>query len=104
MAPRETAGGMELKEGRGTRVICWLLDVPATYAASLAEWLRRSPLERKIRSSTPACAVGSFPGRHTGDLKIGTPVAILPGAWRYRVVAGTGWPSVSMLWLVEVEN
>ena len=34
---------------------------------------------------------------HTSDLKIGTPVATLPGAWRYRVSAGTSWPSVSML-------
>ena len=34
---------------------------------------------------------------HTSDLKIGTPVATLPGAWRYRVSAGTGWPGVSIL-------
>ena len=34
---------------------------------------------------------------HTSDLKIGTPVATLPGAWRYRVRAGTGWPRVSIL-------
>ena len=34
---------------------------------------------------------------HTSDLKIGTPLANLPGAWRYRVSAGTGWPSVSIL-------
>ena len=27
---------------------------------------------------------------HTSDLKIGTPVATVPGAWRYRVSAGTG--------------
>ena len=40
---------------------------------------------------------------HTSDLKIGTPVATLPGAWRYRVSTGTGWPSVSILWLGEVE-
>ena len=33
----------------------------------------------------PACA-GIFPGSsHTSDLKIGTPVATLPGTWRYRV-------------------
>ena len=25
---------------------------------------------------------------HAGDLKIGTPVATLPGAWRYRINAG----------------
>ena len=31
---------------------------------------------------------------HTSDLKIGTPVATLPGAWRYRV---SGRPGVSIL-------
>ena len=41
---------------------------------------------------------------HTGDLKIGTPVATLPGAWRYRDSAGTGQPGVSILWLGEVES
>ena len=34
---------------------------------------------------------------HTSDLKIGTPLATLPGAWRYRVSAGTGRPGVSIL-------
>ena len=34
---------------------------------------------------------------HTSDLKIGTPVATLPGSWRYRVSAGTGRPGVSIL-------
>ena len=34
---------------------------------------------------------------HTSDLKIGTPVTTLPGAWRYRVSAGTGRPGVSIL-------
>ena len=34
---------------------------------------------------------------HTSDFKIGTPVAILPGAWHYRVSAGTGRPGVSIL-------
>ena len=34
---------------------------------------------------------------HTSDLEIGTPLAILPSAWRYRVSAGTGWPGVSIL-------
>ena len=38
-----------------------------------------------------------FGSSHTSDLKIGTPVATLPGAWRYRVNAGTGWPGVSIL-------
>ena len=34
---------------------------------------------------------------HTSDLRIGTPVATLPGAWRYRVSAGTGRPSVCVV-------
>ena len=34
---------------------------------------------------------------HTSDLKIGTPVATQPGAWRYRVSAGTCRPGVSIL-------
>ena len=34
---------------------------------------------------------------HTSDLKIGIPVATLPGAWRYRVSTGTGRPGVSIL-------
>ena len=39
-----------------------------------------------------------FPGlSHINDLKIATPVATLPGVWRYRVSAGTGRSGVSML-------
>ena len=34
---------------------------------------------------------------HTIDLKIGTPVATLPGAWHCWVSAGTGRPGVSVL-------
>ena len=34
---------------------------------------------------------------HTSDLKIGTPAATLPGAWRYRVSTGTGQLGVSIL-------
>ena len=34
---------------------------------------------------------------HTSDLKIGTPLATPPDAWRYRVSAGTGRPGVSLL-------
>ena len=32
-----------------------------------------------------------------GGKKKGIPVATLPGAWRYRVSAGTGWPGVSVM-------
>ena len=34
---------------------------------------------------------------HTSDFKIGSPVVTLPGAWYYRVSAGTGRPGVSIL-------
>ena len=48
---------------------------------------------------------GDFYGSsHTSDLKIDTPVATLPGAWRYRVSTGTGRHHVSILWVGEVES
>ena len=48
---------------------------------------------------------GDYSGSsHTSDLKIGTPDATLPSAWRYRVSVGTGWPSVSILQLGEVKE
>ena len=34
---------------------------------------------------------------HTSDLKFGTPVATLSGAWHYWVNVGTGRPGVSKL-------
>ena len=48
---------------------------------------------------------GDYSGpSHTGDLKIDTPVATRPGAWRHRISAGIGWPGVSILWLGEIES
>ena len=65
---------------------------------------RRPPRERKIPGLNPA-RDGIFSGSsHISDLKIGTLVATLPGAWRYRVSTGTGRPGVSILWLGEVER
>ena len=70
---------------------------PGPVTASLAQWLRHPPPERKIPGSNPACD-GIFSGSsHTSDLTIGTPVATLPGAWRYRVSTGTGRPGVCIL-------
>ena len=81
-----------------------LAFMTALYTASLAWWLRRPPRERKILGSNLTCT-GIFSGSsHTSDLKNGTPVATLPGAWRYRVSTGTGWPGVSTLWLCDVES
>ena len=59
---------------------------------------------RRFRVQFPLAVWCFFPVRHTSDLKIGTPVATLPGACRFRVSAGTGWPSVSILWLGEVDR
>ena len=66
--------------------------------------VRHPPRERKIPGSNPACAEIFSGSSHTSDLRIGTPVATLPGAWRYRVSTGTGRPVVSILWLGEVER
>ena len=41
---------------------------------------------------------------HTSELKIGNPVAALPGVWRYGVSAGICWPCVSILSLGEIES
>ena len=41
---------------------------------------------------------------HTSGLKIGAPVATLPGAWCYRDSARTGWPSVCVPYLAEIAN
>ena len=41
---------------------------------------------------------------HTSDLKNGTPVATLPGAWQFGVSTGTGGPSISILWMGEIAN
>ena len=38
-----------------------------------------------------------FDSRHTSDVRIGTPVATRPGAWCFRVSAGTGRTGVSIL-------
>ena len=66
--------------------------------------VRRPPQERKVPGSNPACAGILSGSSHTSDFKIGTAVATLPGAWHYRVSAGTGRPGVSILWLGEVER
>ena len=51
-----------------------------------------------------SCLRGFSRLSHTCHLEIGTPVASLPSAWHYRISAGTGCPSVSILWLGEVES
>ena len=62
-------------------------------------------LQNNRPESSLALAVDLFPGPvlpGTGDS--GTPMTTLPGAWRHRVSALTGWPCVSILWLGEIES
>ena len=72
------------------------LPLSLSKTTSFAWWLRHLPWEQKIQRLIPALGVGIFPSR-TSDFKIGTPVAAPPGAWSYRVSAGTGGPGVSIL-------
>ena len=60
---------------------------------------------RVADSGFDSCLRQDFSGSsYTSDLKIGTQVATLPSAWRYRVSAGTGQHGDSLLWLGEVES
>ena len=70
-------------------------------------------LHRLVRLVVKASASGvedpgfewDFSGSsHTRDLKMGIPVATLPGAWHHRVSAETRRPGVSILRLGEVES
>ena len=63
-----------------------------------------------VKASAPIADGSEFESRlrrdfsgssHISDLKIGTPVATLPGAGRYRVSAGTVWPGVGILGEIE---
>ena len=68
------------------------------YTASLAKCLRRPGFKSRLRRDFFFSWGGGGGGlSHTSDFKIDTPVATLPGAWRYRVSAVTGWPGVSIL-------
>ena len=40
----------------------------------------------------------------SSDFTICMPVATHPEAWRYRVSIGTGWSSVNILWLGEIQS
>ena len=55
--------------------------------------------------SIPAFAVDLFSRvSQTTGIKTGTLGSTLPGAWRYRVNDGTGWPGVCTLWLGKIES
>ena len=66
----------------------------------LAQRFRRPPRERVGPGFYSLIRRESFSrSSQTSDLNIGAPVAALPGAWRYRVRSGNGWPVVIILWL-----
>ena len=76
-----------------------MLSVPTVFWAVL--W---PPHWCSVKASASRAAdLGSIPlsfwayssSSHANDLDIGSPVATLPGARRFR--AETGWPSISML-------
>ena len=76
------------------------LDISIKYGTLLSAWPLCWPSGKGVRleSDRPWARIPLAPRlSHSSDLKIGTPVATLPGAWRYRVSAGTGWPDVSVL-------
>ena len=75
------------------------VSVPSSCTANCLVGLvvKASASREKIAGSNPACAGIFSRSSHTSDFKIGTPVATLPGAWRYRVSTGTGRPGVSIL-------
>ena len=87
----------------GMVFFCFFLAASLRPSHSLCLCLSPPP-ERKVPGSNPACS-GIFSGSsHTSDFNIGTPVATLPGARRYRDSAGTGRPGVRILWLGEIES
>ena len=79
---------------------CWLICQCGTviwtcYLCGLA--VRCPPQEREKRDRS----LLSW-SDHTSDVEIGSLVATLPGPWRFRVCARTGWSSVIRLWLTEI--
>ena len=60
------------------------------------------PTRVRVSGSLLALLTYEYPGGY--GLNISTSVATLPGAWRYRVSPGIGWPIPSILSLGETES
>ena len=71
--------------GTVVRSVCQI-SVPSLWTASLSTLLRGPDPERQTQGSIPAWA-GIFPGHHTSDSKIGTPVATV----RRLAIQGQLW-------------
>ena len=79
-------------------IFCIFVSIFCSLTASLARWLRHPPQEWNIRGFDSHLHCGHVYGSScTSNLQIGTPVAILLGAWHYRISTGTGWPGISIL-------
>ena len=84
---------------------CLVSGFPATVATVTSSWNHLiGPVGRALalRAEDPGfdscvCCGDIYGTSHTSDLKIGTPVAALPGAWCYRISTWTGWHGVSIL-------
>ena len=91
-------------------VVCsWRLSSQVGSLPPLVKWsdslfvLHMTPRERQTWVRFPLLPRIIFQVEsYTSDLKVGTPVASLPGAWCFRISAGTGCSSVSILWLGEI--
>ena len=87
-----------MKFATSSLFFCFLVVFFFLFVLQPPPWSSDVRLESGIPGVKFPLAPGIFSGsNHTSDLKMGTQVATLPGAWRNRVSTGTGWPGVSML-------
>ena len=85
-------GQIRLDNSPGKSPLNLVNSSPWAMTTWLALWSRHPTLRKEEPGFNSHLRHGDYSGTsHTSDLKIDTPVAILPGAWRYRVSVGTGW-------------
>ena len=78
----------------------WTVSAVIVCLCLTASLASRYRVLSSIRVSPPGFfgwSLRVFWSSQTSDLKVGTAAATLPGAWCYRVSAGTGRPGVSIL-------
>ena len=85
-------------------VECYV-EIPAVRSAYQLDGLvvRHPPRKRKTRDRIRFPRGAFSRSSHISVLSIGTLVT-LPGAWRYMISTGTGWPSVSIPRLCEIAS
>ena len=87
---------LKYKKGLKRPTLAWN-EFAIRYTDRLVGLVVKASASRAEDLGFESCLCRDFLGVVTSDLKIGTPVATLPGAWRYRVSAETGRPGVSIL-------